>query len=90
MRSASLWAGRTFFVSVYGKPHQIWIPAGVGANPPPGVHFGKLKTLSLYRIRLGVNGDVPGRDGDNGEIEYGYPCLPHTLSGRQGYFCCFT
>ena len=28
----------------YEKPHQIWIPAGGGANAPPGVHFWKNKS----------------------------------------------
>lgn len=36
----------------YEKPHQIWIPAGGGA------FYGKTKLLSLYRIGLGVNGEV--------------------------------
>ena len=29
-------------------------------------------------------GNVPGRDGDNGIKEYRTPCLSHTFSGRQG------
>jgi hypothetical protein len=40
------------------NPHQIWIPAGEVQMHPGGAFLGKTKMLSLYRIRLGVNGDV--------------------------------
>ncbi len=38
------------------KPHQIWIPAGEGANAPTGVHFWKNKNAIVIPYQTGSQG----------------------------------
>ncbi len=46
--------------------------------------------LRNRRQEKGNQGDVPGRDGDNGVTESKTPCLSLIVeSGRQGFFNCY-
>ena len=46
---------------------------------PRGCIFGKIKVLSLYRIRIGVNGEVKTRTG----TDYGTPGAAVTYTKQQ-------